>query len=324
MKKILGGLTLLTILVLLYYVINSFFGKTDYIKNQNIPESYKNYPFLDNLTSNSKYKVIAFKSTHQEFTDKINDSVICISVRKNDEKNSDIIKKYWYKINQLGIVTDSLNIIDKVSNEEIYQKRRYLINKKKDYYLTWMLDGDTLKKPFTLIEKGKYLEKDAYLHYTKESKFSTYGYTYDSITSERIRKTFYFKNDRWNIIYSKKRYKINEPCCEYTTVDFKDVDEIAILDFFEKTEQYKQPYIKGFGINGHTPEHWKGIGYYNIPINNNRKIEFKIPNLKLYESNHIDFDSELKIYNNPQNNYTLIINNSLRNKGSLQYLIQYK
>lgn len=319
MKKIRRMLFIVIGFILVVFIlpnISNYYHSISLLFEKKYKEE-KKYTFLHQLSSNSNFNIRAFSTTANNTNIfKINDSLIVASISDEHqfERDSDFTDS-WYKINNKGQVIDSLTI----KNESIYKFGNYLVNSDKSYYLTWLIDGNTKPMSFSPIENGKIIEEKDFVNYTNDSDFSLGNWSgYDK---NKKYKTIYFKDGKWNEIYTKEYQKISEKRVQNKRLPFTNIDKISTLDYFYK-EKWRGENFPNFNlyINGRTPDHWQGTGYFTIQVNN-QKIHFKRGGLKLFKDNRISDSRTLAFYENAKKTYTII---SDINYGGYLYLIRYK
>ena len=132
----------ISVLFLLFILINaSYFYNVGSLYFSKTPKEYDDYTLIgrfDSLLLNSSLKITTFKSLYQEQIVNLNDSTKYIHVSKLDS-----VTDSWYKIDETGTVIDSISLIGKA----LYNVDSYIINVEEAYYLSWLKDGDTTKKP---------------------------------------------------------------------------------------------------------------------------------------------------------------------------------
>lgn len=287
------------------------------VRFERLPDKYKSYENLQALSTDSDFNVRIFSSIYPKHAFKINDSLICIAAYSGDHRENKILTSSFYKVDNRGYIADSLII----TNDVIDIHDNYMIEKEKEYYLSWLIDEDTTQQRFVLIEDGKLVDEAVFEKHTKDVDYSDYLYVTDTVTNQRFVKTFYYKDNNWNKIYSEERFLIDSKYPVSKALEFKSIDEVATLEFYQRQE-WNGHHFPDFGlyINGKPSEHWKGTGYYKIKANN-KEILFKRWGLRQYLDND-DLSSyyDLRFYENPSKNYLLILDDG----GYQHFLVQYK
>lgn len=325
MKKLLKILIILIISIVLLYVIpnmNYFYQKTTTTFND-IPEKYKNYIGLDSLASNPEYKIKVFKSIYNGVSLKVNDSIICIPIYKSiDTTYNKIINISLYKINKLGNVIDSLIL----KNENIELVSKFLINKKDNYYSSWITNGDTTKKKFKSIENGKiFKDKKDYKKNTEVLEYLCSEDVQDSVTSKSYSKNYFVKENQLYIINSFNNFYTENNYNQNNNLKTKSLDEMATLDYFHKEDWIGYFFPNSsftISVNGvNIPDRWDGTAYYTLKTINS--IKFKIENLMLYEGQDkpVVYDDAFNVY---QTDKFLLISNNLKGYENKQFLIKLK
>ncbi len=318
-KRFIKIISIISIIVIVPNIPN--FYKSIMVSEKE-PKDAENYVYIEDLTSDNNFDVRVFTSIYPETAFRLNDSIICISTRNGDKHSEDNISSSWYKVNDHGHILDSLSI----RNEYFETQGNYLVNREKEYYLSWLIDGDTLQKSFLLINEGKLIDKADFEKETDSSDFTGYEYQIDSLTNQRFVKTFYFKNGKWNKINTQENFYVTTS--SFSNQDeflgFKDIDVAGKLDFFHKRDWYGHKF-PDFNIyfNGKPSEHWRGTGFYSVSANST-KILIKRWGLKLYDDHIIGTPNDLTLYENSTKNYLLISEFEDSSRHTKQVLIRYK
>lgn len=192
---------------------------------EHLPEEFSNYSHISDLDDaflKANFKTIKFESIYEEEAVIVNDSIIILKTHQEDSLTSKI-NVSWYKINPSGVLIDSLIF----KNEYIENVDSYLVNKEKDYYISWIKNGDTLKKFFVLLEEGKLLDKAQSEEYLKDAAYSNYDYFYENKNNredeERFMKVIFYKNNEWFQFYAKDDLHITvDRYYSNTGLEFKD------------------------------------------------------------------------------------------------------
>ena len=283
-------MVIILVLFLIYLIGNSVsFYRNIELWFQQLPEEYSEYSNLGNLDStlsSLKLKVIKFESIYKEEVVWVNDSVIAITVHKEDSlKNKTDVT--GYKINPKGALIDSITF----KSEYVDNIDSYLINMDKNYYTTWLKDGDTTKKAFRLIKEGELLEKEEANVYLKDAIYSNYDYFYENRNDfnkeKRFKKHVVYKHNEWFQFYTKddlqltvNRYYSN------SDLEFKDIGELV---YFYKKDWYGDHFPDfTLYINGKDPNHWTGTSFLNL------KIKDEILKIQHYSKKYVD-DSARKM-----------------------------
>jgi len=234
---------------------------------QYLPEEYNNYSnlySLDDAFSNSTLETAKFKSIYNEQAVWVNDSIIAITVHTQDSL-TDKTSVSWYKINLKGELMDSITF----RNEYVDNIDSYLINQDKNYYSTWLMDGDVTQKTFRLVEEGKLLEKEEADIYLEAAVYSNSVYFYenenDFENEKRFKKTVGYKNNEWFQLYTKDDlYLKTNAYYSNNYLEFKDKGELV---HFYKKDWYGDHFPDfSLYINGKDPNHWNGTSFLNLKI----------------------------------------------------------
>lgn len=149
-----------------------------------------------------------------------------------DKKENDTIKKL-YKLNNFGNVIDEIHLLND-DNENYY--KGYLINTNKEYYRTWALDGDTLKKKIEkqnvklLLDKVK--EMELYTSIKKNAKFYFMEELDNDIiykekeVYQKYYKIFYRINDKWKIICTNESFENEDYWESFYSKKEKECDNV--------------------------------------------------------------------------------------------------
>lgn len=296
------------------------------IKFTPLPKEYENVKNLDELNTNPKYTITSFSSVYSKYPRVVNDSTFYISTTHKQEQTY-VTNKKFYKISRnTGNITDSLVI----SNDNTYEHHHYLVNIKKDYYTTWLIDGDTSKKSFNLIGNGKIHSKKEFKEYTDQALHSDRFYIEDSISKKRYVKTIYLKENCWNEIYTADNFyhHVDEYCCINYKLPTKPIEKMTTLNYFNKTawsvDIFPDFNLSVAGGNGTRPDHWRGTAYYTLNTYND--ISFKREGAIMYEDDNDIGDNRgliYEFYENPFKKF-LLISQMTGTDGSKHYLIQKK
>ncbi|UIR55627.1 hypothetical protein LZQ00_15320 [Sphingobacterium sp. SRCM116780] len=179
--------------------------------SEKLPPQYKDYQDINQpkiafgnseltFLSKSEYRIQCYITT--------NDDLITRNERNSIVNDDNRFKIYDYcKYDRTGLLKDRYTYLQNgYKNEEILFQG-YLFNAQDDYYKTWAIDGDTLRKPliahnrdfkWTEKENDKFFQsiaKNSPLFFTESSFF-----TKDSVQKE-YDKIIYLENNVWNIFY---------------------------------------------------------------------------------------------------------------------------
>lgn len=301
MKAIKLILKVLGIILIILILMNvSFISHQANISFSKLPDTYKDYSYsgrLDSLLLNSNLRVKIFKSLYQEQIVTLNDSIRYIRVNQLDSTTVS-----WYKINSSGKIIDSLYFYNDQYIEDVDY---YLINPQKEYYLTWLQDGDTTKKSIKIINNGKVIKKnDTLKNYFSDVAYTNLEYVDDTKSGKRIKKIIYYKDATFY-----KCYMTEDTYVFYK--DFYHFDNILQYEsfgdvvFYERTE-WRAPIWPDFSLylNGKSPNYWNGYTYIDFKILGET---FKIKDYrKAYEDYDITEMYGIEVHQDPNSNYYFI------------------
>ncbi|MGO3183366.1 MAG: hypothetical protein ACTIJ9_11095 [Aequorivita sp.] len=296
---------LLFVFLLIYFLGNlTFIYRTIELRFEKLPEEYSNYVHLGKLDSmflNSNFKAIKLESIYREEAVRINDSIIILKTHEDGEGEHKT-NVSWYKLNSNGELIDSLTF----KGEYIVNVDSYLVNIENSYYVTWLRDGDTLKKPFDLMEDGKLMDEAQSKEFLKGAAYSNYDYYYENKNDydreKRFKKMIVYKNNEWfqfntsdDLYLSVNEYFANKD------LDFEDRGKLV---HFQKEAWYGDRFPDfNLYINGKDPNHWKGTAYLNLDLENEL---FKIQHYsKLYKDGDA-LPIPLDIYENPNKSFYIL------------------
>jgi hypothetical protein len=240
----------------------------------------------------------------------------------NEER---IIGKIYYKFDSLG------NIISKYKSsesEEIFFEG-YLINVDENYYKTWALDGDTLRRNIETYNENFNLDTIKQTDFVENNLkkanflFSTDCYKTTNTSPKKFRKVIFWKNNKWNAFYDDRK--------SYQTLESKgtvsnhlyannSTDRNVSGTHYIENIQYKYFQKTKLGRYSSGGKYWDGFLYANIVIGNDTlkiKKDFIINsdgNKENIEINRKSVrDSLFKVlknvsyyyYSNPKNQYQL-------------------
>ncbi|KOP39808.1 hypothetical protein DBB36_21880 [Flavobacterium sp. WLB] len=184
-----------------------------------------------------------------------------------------ILGKIYYKFDSLG------NIIAKYkpseSEEVIFEG--YLINVDENYYRTWALDGDTLKRKIETYNENFSLDTIKQTDFVKNiSKkanflFSTDCYKTTNTSLKKFRKIIFWEKNKWNAFYDdRKIHQIIESKGTVSNHFFaNDPAEANILrTHYIENIQYEYFQKTKLGRYDSGGEFWDGFLYTNIVIGN--------------------------------------------------------
>jgi hypothetical protein len=208
-----------------------------------LSKEFENYKDISNTSfqANSLEMKLAFKSLENisHYLTYKNDLIV--ETVEFDSKKKDTVK-IFYKLNNLGNVIDEIHL--KNDKEELYFKG-YFINIKKEYYRTWSLDGDTIKKKFgRQNEKFKWSNEEQKKLYTEIKNSKKLYFTEELERDEKINekegyKIYYLQDGKWKIFYEnidRNSFKDLEEEYQKTLIEINFLDKYSYIlsDLIEK------------------------------------------------------------------------------------------
>lgn len=319
--KIIGGVVAVVVAVIVVPDIGSYYQQLKML-SERLPKEYETVPLFDDLKSNSQYEIQRFDSNVPEYGLITSDGTVVVTTTMLDEDHSSDILSKWYKIDKKGRCVDSLI----VQNQYINSFDSYLFNIEKAYYLTWLSDGDTVKKPFIAVGKGHVLNA-----LEVEQELDGAIYAEDAYTAnpndvmESSRKIVFLKNNKWYKMQTSSReflpnYSDPQLPISAETIDFNSTDKqgAVALNYFHKQHWYGDSvWDISFAINGKKPEHWTGTAYFEMKLGG-PILKFRREHLDLYSHGTLGW-FDLRIYQPPASKYALIS----MDEGRKQYLIRW-
>ncbi len=298
MKIVNSVLKVIGIVIIILILLNSsYLYHQSTILFSKVPKGYKNYSKIGQLDSvflNSNLNIKIFKSLYEEKIVNLNDSINYIRVNKLDN-----LTVSWYKIDTKGNVIDSLSFYD----ESIYDVNSYLLNIKKNYYLTWLQNGDTIKKPIKVINNGEIIKKEIATTYFDSIQFAKSEYVYESDSKEPMVKVIFYKDDNFYTCFTKKEARM--PYQNFYHDNIINYTLFGEVLYYEKTD-WRAPMHPNFNLylNGRRPNHWEGYAYVNLKMFGET---FKI---KKYTKADADYNtSEMSgfyVYESPNKKYYVL------------------
>ncbi|MBW3517905.1 hypothetical protein [Flavobacterium sp. NKUCC04_CG] len=244
------------------------------INNSKLPEKYLAYQDLNQPLLAFKNKemllLIDGNTDLQHYLTKKNQLIVVQDTYEPRAAESVKYKEYS-KFDSLG------NFITKyktaITDEILFEG--YLINRDKNYYRTWPLDGDTTKIKFEVynidfsFSENKQADFLAKIEQSATMFFSKECWITDS-PSKLFLKTIFMENDKWMAFYSDRtiqrtiqsRGKVyNDLFRYYSREDYK------LVPYYNKNIQYQ--YFQKISLNRSNSgsENWDGILFANIIVN---------------------------------------------------------
>ncbi|WP_143569708.1 hypothetical protein [Tenacibaculum agarivorans] len=313
MKVIKRILKAIGIILTIFIVMNgSYIYRQMSILFSKLPDKYKDYSYtgrLDSLLLHSNLKVKIFKSLYQEQIVTLNDSTRYMRINQLDSTTVS-----WYKINSNGKIIDSLHFYN---DEHVEDVDFYLISPKKEYYLTWLRDGDTIKKPVKILNNKIIKNNDTFKNYFSDVAYTNIEYVNDRNSEERIKKVIFYKDATFYKCYTTENAWVPYENFYHfdNTIKYNSFGNVV---FYERTD-WRAATWPDFSLylNGKRPDHWYGYTYIDFTILGET---FKI---KDYRKAYEDYDTTkmygIDLYENPNKKYYLL--RELSHFENVYYLI---
>lgn len=296
------------LLLLLGFILIYLLGNATLIRNNielhfdHLPEAYNKYTFLnDSVFLKSNLKEIKFESSYEERMERVNDSIICLNIHQENDTNKEV-NSFWYKISSNGNIIDSLIF----KEEYLNNVDSYLINIENGYYMSWLKNGDTTKKPFHLIENGEILDESQGKVYLKDAAYSNYTYFYakenDYENKKRFKKFIFYKDNQWFQFYAKDDLHLSVD--KYYPNNYLEFEDKSELVHFQK-EEWRADYFPSFSlaIHGNVSNYWEGYAFLNLKINNKT---LKIKKFSKMHKNEKARYTPLDIYESPNKSFHIL------------------
>ncbi|QWX85246.1 hypothetical protein H0I23_06300 [Cellulophaga sp. HaHaR_3_176] len=320
MKKKRGVLVGVIVVIFLIYIVQNRANIINSIALcfEETPLEYKAYENLFTLSLDKNNNVKHIETSYVSHGKINGDSLIWLakSFEKKEITESDTLT--YYKINYKGIFIDSLFFID----ESVTDVGTYIISIENDYFSTWLKDGDTIKKPFNILNNKQPLTEAETKANLKDADYLTYDYETDQETKQRYKKVFFLKNDKWSQFYTHNDaylsgnmyYEDEEP------LSFVDITETQPVSYYQKEKWRGRSFPNfSYNINGVTPDHWRGISYFDYK-NADKTFSFKEQYAQLYAGDKVP-RSKLSIYKNQYKNFIIINNGGYGNDDYSLFLV---
>lgn len=304
MKKM--NLLILLVAILLFFLIPNMSNIKEQInlKYEKTPEGFDEYQHITDLVNNTEYDVQVIEGSSIAFGEIQEDSIIWLVKRQGNpkDKTSNVDTEIFYKIDNKGIIIDSLTF----TNEFINHVDNYLINMKSSYYSTWLKDGSIEKKQFISIKNKSLVFTNELKSYLKDAEYIAYDYETDPKTNKRFKKVVFYKNNVWSQIFTEsEEYTGSMTFSSTNNLYFSNLDDIFSFTCYKK-KIWNGHSFPDFGLylNGKDGEHWRGTSCYDLKIKN-KNIKLKEVYAKLYKGSNTP-QCRLSVYKNPDDNYILI------------------
>lgn len=289
---------------------------------ERLPKEDREVPFFDGIKSNEQYEITRFWSNMPEYGLVLNDGTLVITTNQFSEERPDLSSSKWYKIDDRGNCWDSLVI----KKDFLNTFDSYLFNLEKSYYVTWLSDSDTVRKPFVTIEEGGVLDDVATKKALQGADYATDYYTVNRDDAQQtMRNIIFLKNNIWYKMATRDRdflpsYTDPQMAIGMDTIDFSDTNnpQKVRLNHFYKQYWYGNSFWNiSFAVNGSKPEHWVGTGYFTMTLGH-FDFAFKKASLDLYRGGTLGW-YDLKVHESMSSKFALI---SMED-GREQYLIRW-
>ncbi|MBU2946294.1 hypothetical protein [Zobellia uliginosa] len=314
-KMVLKILVTILLLFAVLNIVNIF--ETVNLLFTHTPAKFERYQNLRHLATNKNFDIQTIE-TKSFSSGKIKDeSHIWIAQRKDEGANDKLHSEVFYKINEDGMLIDSLRFI----NEFIEPIDDYLINIEKGFYCTWLKDGDASRKPFNLIQNGALLTTEEIKNYIKNAEHFFYDYVLYSETQKHLLKVVFYKDRKWSELYAESNEGFNKTYKYSAQLNFEALNNLVDVSFFKKKEWngHITPNFS-YNVNGLMPPHWRGVSYYDLKFKNGI-ILFKEQNSVLYKGSKVP-KTKISIYTNPNGKYIIINDGGFGDKDFTLYLIR--
>lgn len=314
LKWLFGG-----IVVFLFMSTFSLFNFDIYFKNlfniKKLPQQYNSYKEIDSVKSISfgNHKMtLLFEHSYdpiKHFVSSKNNLIVITSQIPKDRNEKEVKEDGLCGAQMIyqDFISHKLNkdgdIIDKYIYKRTYENYNevlfgdYIVNIKKEYYRTWVLDGDTLKKPF--IFKNQNLKWDSSQQISLFEKIISEA-EYYSIIDENYtegkhipkQEVIYFIDNQWCKLFTQcvlpDNYGVsntrgntsyNNIFKEYSVNDMesipKDFSSNICYLYFQKAK-IERGYGSCGGGSGWETNDWEGYLYTNLIVaNDTLKIKRK-------------------------------------------------
>lgn len=222
LKWLFGGIVLL-----IFTSTFSLFGFDIYFKNlfnsKNLPQEYNQYIELDSINKPIRFgnheMTLLFEESHEPIAHFISskNNLIVITSQIPKDRNAKEIKEDFGVRTYQDIITYKFNKNGDIIDKHIYKRTRenyneelfddYIVNIEKEYYKTWVLDGDTVKKPFEFQNKDLKWNKEQQINLFQKIINEAKYYSIideDYTEGEHIPKQeiIYFMENKWYKLFT--------------------------------------------------------------------------------------------------------------------------
>lgn len=291
MKK--GKKIILTIGIIIAIIIIPnipFYYNCYTISNEKLPKKFENYKNIYDLKTNKDFEIDAFFDKRNNYPYILSDGTIILYRNSNKGNTS------WYKINAKGEITDSLT-----KKGDNYSYMNGYIIRDDRYYCSWIMDNDTLQKPFLPYKIQDNISKKDFLSLlNNRTEYANFIGTDLKINKHKY---IFLKDKKWFYIYSKLYLPTEVDYREDTFPklifsEIKSNKNDIYLDYFFKKESTMRNFwdLRNFSYGGSggggTSTKYYGTGYYHVKYNG-KYLQFSEEQLKMDNDNNINDSSEL-------------------------------
>ncbi len=243
------------------------------INSSKLPEKYREYQDLDQgvlLFKNKEMKVVIDGTTELEHYLTNKNHLIVVQDIYEILGSESVKHREYSKFDSLGNFVARYKTA--ISEEILFEG--YLINRDKNYYRTWPLDGDTTKIQFELynadfsFDESKQADFIAKIEQSSTMFFSKECWTTDR-PSKRFLKTIYKENGKWMALYSdtniqrtiQSRGKVHNDLFRYYSTD-----EYKLVPYYNKNIQYQYFQKISLKRSDSGSENWDGFLYTQVIV----------------------------------------------------------
>ncbi|WP_293309090.1 hypothetical protein [Pedobacter sp. UBA5917] len=297
MKKMLFWIIPLIVVVILIIIFKPF--KEFFIERNRepLPKEYTGIQPLDEHYNSPDFKVsllytvqvssAASPNPIRIFPSVNNQLIVYCDAQKDEDTKADY---QYYKFNNKGVITDSLYIKYDGYWAEFIDDFIMYTHEKGEYYTTWPLNGDTTKKVIPVVNADFHLsekEMDGLIS-TSISGSKYYFYKFYVEEGTYIRKFFWYKDQKWTVLYQKVSAYDDIPdelsAGRYRKTVFSSGESDPYLPdnvemrYFYPEEKMDYAHIIGGGQGGFKVYNWRGKGFFRTHIGG-KELDFRVDNL---------------------------------------------
>ena len=212
-----GGIAMfITFSIIVNSDIDMYFA--NYFNNTQLPKPYENYVSLNTkepIRFGRHEMKLAFSSYEpiKHFISAQSNLIVITSKIPNDRDAKEVDEDRYgggnrilqdfttYKLNENGDLIDQYTFKRTHENYTEILFDDYIVNQKKEYYKTWVIDGDTTAKPFISINKDLKWDEEQQIKkfdemYDKAEYYKIEGYNHSSENSVE-QQIIYFTDGKW-------------------------------------------------------------------------------------------------------------------------------